>query len=462
MINSDKLSRRTLLCYSTGSIVETSIFAFCGLYLFNFYTDVVKLSPMLIGIALSIRFFLDAISDPVIGYLSDKIKNSHGRRIPWFVPGVIGGVISFYFLLTPPLGWSQISLFFYLAAFSAFLVLSLTIFGIPYLALSWELSSDYHERTRISTYRRIFEVFAEIVANLMIPVVLAVSLFGITQEASAYPIAAVFIGVLCLTSVFIVCVGVKESVTDETNSEASLLSQLKTVFRNKPFLILLSAFTLISIADRICIALLFYLLEYLHEIPKEDAIPYFLTFFAGSLLSPGLWMILAKHIEKKQCYLVAMAAWEFSFASFALHSWSPHILHCVVFLMGSASSGVLTLPGAIVPDVIEYDQIKTRQRREGLFAGVAKFAWKMGSSTCFLVIGYLLSHIGYEGEKPSVETLFGLQAIFIVGPACLIITAMIVFSYFPITKVRYIRIRNILERYNARRSEGETRELENS
>ena len=436
-----------------GSIIETSIYGFCGLYLFNFYTDVVHLSPVLIGYAFFVRFFIDAFSDPAIGYISDRTKSQRGRRRPYFRPGVLIGIIAFFMLLNPPLNSSENYLFFYLMITSSFLFLGLTIFGIPYFALSWELSTDYEERTRISSYRRVFEVIAEIFSNLLIPVLLALSIKGYQTEQSCYPLAAFILGMIAAVSVTITYIGTSNYDHSFTAPGYSVKDGFLFIRKNKPFLILLATFTLVAVADRTCMALLFYILEFLHGIPKKDAIPLFLIFFLGSLVSPGLWMLLANYTGKKMGYILSIFSWGLVFSSFALINWNPEFLYGIVFLMGAASSGVLTLPGAIIPDVIEYDQVMTGQRREGIYAGSAKFFWKIGTSSSFLVIGYLLENIGYEGGKvPSESTLFGLRAIFILGPSLLLVGAMVIFSFYPITESFYNRISKIAHRKRQRAS----------
>ncbi len=139
-MSATRLKRTTLFCYSTGSIVETSLYGFCGLYLMNFYTDVVHLDPRLIGFAFSIRFIADACTDPLVGFLSDRTRSRLGRRRPFFLAGAIPAAACFYLLLTPPVG-SDLQTFAWLTITSSLLITSLTVFGIPYLALSWELST---------------------------------------------------------------------------------------------------------------------------------------------------------------------------------------------------------------------------------------------------------------------------------------------------------------------------------
>ncbi|RLS34682.1 MAG: MFS transporter [Planctomycetota bacterium] len=439
------LSRKTLLCYSAGSIIETSIYAFCGLYLMNFYTDVVFLDPRLVGYAFSIRFIVDACSDPLIGFLSDRTRSRFGRRRPYFLLGAIPAAFFFYLLMIPPSG-SELKVFVYLTTISSLLITSLTVFGIPYLALSWELTTNYDDRTRISGYRRLMEIVAEMISTLSVPVMLAVVAAMSTnahamttlEESKYYPAAAVFMGVVAVAAAVITFVGTKESVPVGHEDREGFFRSVHATFQNKPFVILLITFTLVAVADRVTASLLFYLLEHMHGIPKQDSIPPLLAYFFGSLASPKFWIMLSNRIGKKRTYILAMVCWGAVITSFVAVAWSVSAIYLVAGLMGAASSGVLILPGAIEPDVIEWEQVRTGQRREGMYAGVANFSWKISTGLCFLLVGQLLHAIGYDGQvQPTLPVLNGLRLVFVLLPGILLALAILVFRKFPITPQSY-------------------------
>ena len=443
------LTRTTLVCYSAGSVVETSLHAFCGLYLMNFYTDVVHLDPRLIGYAFGIRFWIDALADPAIGYVSDRTRSSFGRRKPYLLLGVVPAVAAFYLLLSPPDG-SDPQKFAYLAVVSSIMILGLSVFGIPYIAMSWELTPDYHERTRISVYRRVFEVGAEILATLMIPVLLALaatSAAGTAEEAHLYPTAALLLGAMAIVATLVAFQGTPTDGISGAVPTAGFIKGLIAAGRNRPFIILLATFTLVAVADRVATSLLFYILEYWHGVPKQDAITLFLAFFAGSLMSPPIWLFVSRHTGKKVAYILAMFCWGVAFSSFVASAWSTTVLHLIVGIMGAASSGVLILPGAIAPDVIEWDQLRTGERHEGTYAGVVRFTWEFGTGATFFLVGHLLHAIGYVGEAaPTPSVVSGLRLIFVVVPSLLLLAAMVNFSRFPISPQAYQSMREQVER----------------
>ena len=99
---------------------------------------------------------------------------------------------------------------------------------------------------------------------------------------------------------------------------------------------------------------------------------------------------------------------------------------------------MLVLPGAIIPDVIEWEQNRTGSRLEGTFSGLAKFSWQFATGACFFVVGHLLYATGYDGETPPTERILeGLRIMFIALPGVLLLAAIAVFSRFPITPEIY-------------------------
>ncbi|HTI51258.1 MAG TPA: MFS transporter, partial [Planctomycetaceae bacterium] len=412
-------------------------------------TDVVRLDPRLVGYAFAIRFFFDAASDPAMGFLSDRTASPLGRRRPFFLLGAIPAALAFYLLLAPPAA-GETATFLYLTVTSSGLILSLTIFGIPYYALSWELTSNYDERTRIAAYRRFVEVGAEVLATMSIPLLLTVLAEDQADSSFAaariYPTAAVLIGAVAVVAAFITFFGTTETRRRESRTSAGFLASMRAAAENKPFVILLATFTLVAAADQVVTSLLFFVMEHLHGVPKQDANSLFLAFFLGSLASPALWLLLGKRIGKKRAYVLALCCWGATFTAFAITTWPPTTLHGIALLMGASSSGVFLLPDAILPDVIEWEQIRTGERREGIYAGIATFFRKLGTGGCFLVVGHLLHAIDYVGgTPPTPNVLTGLRIIFIGLPGALLAAALLVFRFYPITAGAFRRMVGDLE-----------------
>ena len=178
-------------------------------------------------------------------------------------------------------------------------------------------------------------------------------------------------------------------------------------------------------------------------------------FFVGSLSSIVLWVITGKLIGKKLCYIIAMILYIFSFGLAVLCRWPDKVLYFLGFLGGIATSGIYMMPLALAPDIIEWGQLTTDDRREGAYMGIWTLALKTGMGISVLSVTLLLSLIGYHhvpGKPISASTLNGLRLIFILLPTIVLILAAIIFSSFPISKEKHEEILVELEK---RRAQGE-------
>jgi Na+/melibiose symporter-like transporter len=146
----------THINYSIGTMAPSALIVFSRSFLLFFYSQVVGLDAWLAGIALTIGRVWDAVADPLMGAISDRTRSRWGRRRPYIVLGALPLALSYVALWVPPLGWSQASLFVYLVATDILFNTLVTVVVIPYTSLGAELSTDYHERTRVTAIRVLF------------------------------------------------------------------------------------------------------------------------------------------------------------------------------------------------------------------------------------------------------------------------------------------------------------------
>ena len=153
--NTSKLSVGTKLSYGSGAIAEAAIHITFNTFNFLFYNNVLGLSGTLTGLAITIAVIFDAVSDPIVGSLSDRLKSKLGRRHPFLYLSAVPLGICFVALYTPPTEFGEIGLFLWFTVFTVGLRLSTTFYHVPHLALGAELSDDYRERTVIFAYNSI-------------------------------------------------------------------------------------------------------------------------------------------------------------------------------------------------------------------------------------------------------------------------------------------------------------------
>src|SRR5262249_14317937 len=147
MSSAQRLSYRTKWAYGIGAVGEASTYIAFNTWNFLFYNNVLGLSGTLCGLAVMISLGLDAVADPVIGYLSDRWHSRLGRRHPFLYAAAIPLGISFYMIYVPPVGLSGFPLFLWFTFFSILFRQCWTLYQIPHLALGAELTTDYRERS---------------------------------------------------------------------------------------------------------------------------------------------------------------------------------------------------------------------------------------------------------------------------------------------------------------------------
>jgi glycoside/pentoside/hexuronide:cation symporter, GPH family len=140
----ERLRMGTKLSYGVGSIGEYAIYIAFNNWNFLFYNQVLGLSGTLAALAVTISLVVDAVIDPIVGSISDRLRSKLGRRHPFLYAAPIPLAVSFYLLYSPPAALTGISLFLWFTVFAIFHRVAMTFYSVPHLALGSELSSDYH------------------------------------------------------------------------------------------------------------------------------------------------------------------------------------------------------------------------------------------------------------------------------------------------------------------------------
>ena len=438
MTESTKLPFRPLLYYSIGNVPMTAIYGFMGAFLLKFYSDEVHLSPALIGWALCIPGIVDAVIDPFIGHWLDRTKLPQGRRRPFFLIGTIPAAILFFFLVTPPTG-SQWLVFAYLTTISVLMVCFLSLMGISHLAMGFELTTDYDERTRIFGYKNLIENLTITTAMLSVPIALnldGVTLLGHTiNRVNCHQIAAGLLGIASIAAALIAFRGTREKPAPTEIPSSSFFEGVNEIFQNSAFRVLLIVFILITVADQVTTAEFLILLEQLHGIKEEDSVPVLVGFLVGGLISVWPWVMLAQRVGKNLTFMIALFCWPWSCAALVMTSLSHLGLSLVTFSMGVFGTGMITILGAIVPDTLEYAQTKSNQRREALYVSIGNVIYQAAKGIGFLIAGQTLFFIGYQKEEiPSPQLIERLRLTFAAVPFLFAFGALIAFNYFPINR----------------------------
>lgn len=442
MTASNRLAFGPLFCYSIGNVTLTAIYGYVGAFLLKYYSDHVKLDPAWIGWAFLIRSLIDLVIDPAFGHWSDRVQWRQGRRRPFFLIGTIPAAILFYLMLTPPAG-SQFFIFVYLTVTSTLMVWFLSMTGIAHTAMAFEITTDYDERTRIFGYKNLVENATALVVTISVP--LALMLDGVTipgrtlSRADCYCIPAAGLAVLSIIAALIAYFGTTSYSSASQPSEGGFLEGVKDIFRNDAFRVLLIVSVLVTISDRAVSAQFFIVIERYHGLREENCIGLLMANFAGSLVSVLPWVWLAQRYGKEVVLRIAIICWPFACAALVAWQWSTFGLVVANVLMGIFSTGMVTVLGAIIPDVLQFERNRANSRREGMYVSIGSVIYQLAMGLGFFVAGQSLGLIGYDSERPPSPSLItGLRVIFVAIPAVASLGALMAMARFPITRAAYL------------------------
>ncbi len=403
-------------------------------YLPKFYTDVVGVEIAALGTILaSVRIF-DALTDPAMGYLSDRTVTRFGRRRPYIAAGGLFVALFIYLLFTPPQASPPFeTIWFGVCIYALFLFW--TVVTVPYESLGPEITFDYNERNALFGLRDGLLIAGTLAAAASPAAVQA--LFGLAagpdgERAKFFWIAVIYAPLVVGTTWWCTA-AVRERPAPAEKSAAGLWRGLRLVFRNRPFMILLSAYTISAIGSNLPATLILFYVEYVLESPHADAF-LLLYFTTGILFLPG-WVLLARRIGKKTAWLLSIGVNTGAFVGvFFLGPGDAAIYGVLVFFSGVGLGATLALPSSIQADVIDYDELMTGERREGRYIGLWSIAKKMAAA---VGVGVGLSTLGLAGYVPNApqpeEVRFTLRVLYALVPSVCNLAALAIALSYPIT-----------------------------
>ena len=440
-----------------------------GLYGFAliFYTEALGLSPALAGLALSISIFWEAITEPYMGYLSDRTRSRFGTRYPWIAAGAVAMAVSFHFLWAVPAAFrgGGTTTFAYLVVVNLLLRTSLTMFVVPYLALGFEVAPAYDDRPRLQGVRWV----CNMAANMAGPALAWVIFFkdrtgpdgrvvsGTSIVANFEAMGSAFaVALVVLTAILLW--GCRATVRDTRRGSAASATAHPIGFWEdfKPILLdpdvrrVLILIFLMVVGMVIVGSLQSYLYVHFMSFPGvEKTLVHGSTMIAaalGAAISP--WA--ARRFDKKGAIVVGALigiVGEAGLAAVFLPGWMPRAgtAAVIVFVLfqacyWAASGIVLPVATAMIADIAELGRRRTGRIVDGSYSAIFSLAWRMGTALALLATGAVLSVSGFEttgGHPPAPDAIRRVAALgFLIGAAAYAVTIWWVRGY-TLDRVRY-------------------------
>lgn len=452
--------------YGSGDWGIASIGMMRSIFYAIYLTDVVGIEPRLASLGALAGIIWDAINDPIIGVLSDRMKSKLGRRRPFLLWFAFPFGLSFIMLWSAPNWESQVALLIYVTL--AFMISDTltTLVAVPYLSLTPELTRNYDERTSLSSFRTVFQLLSAMVVVIAAPMIVdGVIAGGGTQQQGFMTAGAVF-GAIGALPLFFIGLFIRERYADEAAEQETLSFRetLKLAWQNIPFRYAVGIYMFNwSAVDMVAITFPFFLLYWVAQgnllakinifgvdLALESA--FFGVMMFVCVLFVPFWLWLSKRFNKIQAYIAGMASWiVVQVMIFTIQPGDTNYLLLIAALAGIGVSAAYILPDSILPDVIEWDELRTGRRQEGIYYGIRTLIRKLTGAGVIFVTLQILGWSGYQAPPDGVtqfqqpeSALFMIRVMdSFLGAGILMGTIILAWSY-PLTREKYQRIQKLL------------------
>ena len=435
------LPLHTKLIYALGDhTVNLGLSAM--LFLFPiFLTDVALLPATLAGAIPLLARGVDAFADPAMGRLSDATRWRAGRRRPYFLIGALPLGVAFAALWATP-DWGQWGKFAYYLAVYVVFALSTTVLSVPYLALIPEMATSYQERTSVNSFRAAGAILGTLLAvAVMRPLV---QVFG--GDEGGWLLAGLLFGLWLAAPWPLVHRATFERAGFQRESHEPFLRSIRSLAQHPAYVRLTGLFLLGRIAiDLASTMFLFYFTYWLGR--PDDFEPTLGLFLVAIVASLPMWLAISKRVEKRTLYVLGAASWIGSqvFLLAATPDWPRLWIFVGAAIGGVGYAAADMIPWSMLGEVVDEDELRSGDRREGLYYGLFTFLRKLGGAAAVFVALSLLDLSGYVPNQPQSQlTITTIRVLTAVVPAVFVALGAWVALGYPLTRARHDEILRVL------------------
>ncbi|HAS73633.1 MAG TPA: hypothetical protein DCS67_05765 [Clostridiales bacterium UBA8960] len=462
----ETLNKRTLWSFGFGNIGFGLTTQIMSAYLVFFATVILGMSGASIGLLVSLGIVWDALSDPIMGYLSDMTRSTRfGRRHLYLLIGGIGTTIINLGLWMIPSSLDNTVKWFLMIALVLLLKTFTTIYITPYTALAAEISEDYTDRTRIQAVKTTFFLLGIFLAT-------AFGILVFFKSTPEYPIGqlnpqgyynmAIFASTIMLLSALSAYFSTKNLIPNLNGrilSNPSLninvfFSSIFASFKNVDFRAIVLGYLFTNIASALISTLGLHVYTYTFHLGNTGIATIVGSQLVFSILSQPFWIKFSDRHEKKKAVqvgiVIALAACLYFIICILFRNiFDGNVLYLLPFgiLAGFGTGGLFTMPQTMVADSVDAQALQYGTRQEGVFYGTLTLCYKLSQSIAIFLLGFALDLLKFDSNKPVQlsSTVVGLALLLAIGSILSLVAAYWSYSPYSLTKKRMVEIHQALK-----------------
>lgn len=386
----ERITNGSVVTYALPSLGTGAMFGMLLLYFMKFSTDVLLIAPGVIGAILGLSRIWDAVVDPIAGYWSDRTRSRYGRRRPWIFLAAVPTGLTFFALWYPPSWLGPNGLIVWMSIFALLFFTAYTLYFIPYRALGAELGAGYHDRTRVFAASALFGYFGAFAA--------IGAIFGMERVEDPRTLAAWLVAAMALfTIAAMMYTAVVSTEKPEYQARGSTegYGAFRSVLQNHHARPLLIVHFLSDLGGASFASLMPYVSDYILHTPGYTAY-YQLALLVGLTIGVPSWVPISMRLGKRGAWYLATALQLPLCLGYAfLRPGDAIPLVFGMFLIGFLNGAPAALAQSMQTDVIDYDELRTGERKEGVYFATWNFLQKTAVGFNVVVVGLILQFSGF-------------------------------------------------------------------
>jgi len=429
-----KVDFSTKLYYGFGAVANGAKSNGFNYLLLFYYSQVIGLRADLVSLGILIALVFDAVSDPLVGYISDNTHSRLGRRHPYMYAAGLPVALAYYFLWSPP-AWDETGLFLYFVCMAVLIRTLITFYEIPATALVAELTDDYDQRTEMMSFRYFFGWWGGLTMAVMNYLVFLPEEKGGLEYVEGWSNYGLAASIVIFVSIYVSAIGTHKHIPHLRKPPSSgpfsftkTKREIKETLSNRSFFALFVSALLQAVAAGVSTSLSIYFSRHFWELTSTQIgymnIPYFFSAFVALMLAPrasrwlgkkkgGMIILGLAFAMAPMPYILRVLGWFPENGTDTLF-WTLVVFNTIEVTLIIMSSSLIA---AMIADVVEDSEVKTGRRSEGIFFAANSFAQKAVNGLGVVVAGQILAIIQFPtqakpGDVPQ-ETLFDLAYIYV-------------------------------------------------